>query len=129
MADDRSTERAPCSYVRRPGEPRESGLGPGFVAQHELADLLFQRRIRRVGRGLIECDGQVWAIADALRILECDGDDRAGWVGKVAPIAKLLELGADLALAGTMELEGESYVVERGVVALRDSDDGMQRCG
>jgi hypothetical protein len=123
---DHGAESASDGRGDRPGDGDTSGvvpvpaaaddLGGGFVPEQRLADLLFRKRLRRVGPGLVSCDGRSYRLCEAVRIVDCDDDD-SDLTGTVSPLADLLRAGATFS-GRSMQLRGASYLVERGVLAM-----------
>ena len=124
LVDDPAPESRP-SAVRVPVR-REAGLESGdvaervgaFVPDRNLADMLFQKRIRRVGPGVIEANGRRYALHNAVRIVGRRGgrtSDPYGLLGTVESFAELVRAGARF--SGTdMHLGSVVYRVERGVM-------------
>jgi hypothetical protein len=113
--------RVPYDAITRPlaqGAEDADFLEGGFLAEQRLADLLFRRRIRRAGQGLIESAGQIFEIHEAARIVgPCHGQsDPYGLTGVVEHLGELTRAGAVIGTR-TMQLGSTSYQIVRGVLA------------
>jgi hypothetical protein len=102
-------------------------LETGFVPEQRLADLLFRKRVRRVGPGLVLSGGRGYQLCEAIRVIgRADGgSDPYGLSGTVEAMAELVRAGASFAGA-TMRVGRTVYRVERGVLAVaqpRGEDD------
>jgi hypothetical protein len=121
--------RVPCEAISRPlADGQEAGqqdetVHTGFIADWRLADLLFQRRLRRVGPGLVHADGKRYAIEIAVKILgRADGvSDPYGLTGVAESMSELVRAGAEFS-GHTMALGSATYDVERGVLAVLRED-------
>jgi hypothetical protein len=113
----------PCGTSGRlPGGGGRAGhttLAAGFVGEHELADLLFRREVRRVGRGVVESQGKGYLLHEAVRVLgrRDGGSDPYGLTGTIEARDELVRAGASF-VADTMLLGSARYRVERGVIAV-----------
>jgi len=99
-------------------------LSGGFVTDRRLADLLFQKRVRRVGPGLIELDGRAYALHNAVRVIGRRGgrtSDPYGLMGTVESFDELVRAGARFN-GGDMHLGSVVYRVERGVMTFCRDD-------
>lgn len=96
-----------------------------FIADRELADMLFQKRVRRVGPGLIKRRQRIYALHNAVRIVgRCGGrtSDPYGLLGTVESFAELVRAGARFS-GSDMHLGSVVYRVERGVMTFSRDDE------
>ncbi|MBW2456119.1 MAG: hypothetical protein JRI68_16490 [Deltaproteobacteria bacterium] len=114
--------------MRRHDGTDVSGLHTGFISEQRLADLLFHRRVRRVGPGVVESDGEGFVLCEAVRVLgRTDGDsDPYGLTGVVESLYELMRAGATLT-AEVMHLGSACYRIERGVIAMADGPSSNGR--
>ena len=118
--EDSGIVRVPYEAISRPlVEAHDEGFAPGFLAEQRLADLLFRRRIRRAGRGMVLCDGRMYDLHGAVRVLGPTGSERDpyGLTGLVERVDDLRQAGAVIGPA-TMALGSFTYRIERGVLAV-----------
>jgi hypothetical protein len=120
---------APRQAISRPlaAEPQGEALETGFISEQQLADLLFRRRVRRVGPGVVASGGRQFAIREAVRVVgRADGhSDPYGLSGVVESMSDLVRAGAQL--NGHMMLLGSvSYCIERGVVVVARESEPAQ---
>lgn len=118
--DDSRIVRVPYEAITRPlaANVQTAGLRDGFASEQHLADLLFRRRVHRSGRGTLLCDGRLFTITEAVRVLATiDGSrDAYGLIGEAEPLDDLLRAGAQVA-GDRMRVGRSMYRVERGVIA------------
>lgn len=117
---DSGIVRVPYEAISRPLSARHlEGLCNGFISEERLADLLFQRRIRRAGRGVLVCDGQAYDLHEAVRIVgvEHGHKDSYGLTGVVEQLDELLRAGANVG-PRSMHLGSVTYQIVRGVFAV-----------
>lgn len=97
-----------------------------FIADRDLADMLFQKRVVRVGPGLIRDDGRTYALHSAVRVVGRRGgrtSDPYGLLGTVESFAELVRAGARFS-GSDMHLGSVVYRVERGVMTFARDDQG-----
>ena len=120
--------RVPYEAISRPlSAPRTEGLSNGFISEQRLADLLFRRRIRRAGRGMLICDGIMYDLHEAVRVVGAEHahSDPYGLLGSVERIEELRRAGAKIGPV-IMHLGSATYQIQRGVLAVaRVSDSPM----
>lgn len=122
---ERDTQPSIDPSETRPSRPAgatpagTAALATGFLGERELADMLFRREVRRVGRGVVESQGKGYLLYEAVRVLgrRDGGSDPYGLTGTVEAREELVRAGARFA-ADTMVLGSASYRVERGVIAV-----------
>jgi hypothetical protein len=117
---DSGIVRVPPNAISRPlAERGAGGLSSGFIDDQGLADLLFRKRIHRAGRGQLICDGQVYDLHEAVRVVrpEHNQSDPYGLSGVVERLDELLRAGASVGPA-TMYLGSATYQIVRGVIAV-----------
>ncbi len=133
--EDRADDRAPSSrpfpiHVRMPRDvevtaaSEEPDWRGDFIADRDLADMLFQKRVRRVGPGLIESCGRKYALHNAVRVVGRRGgrtSDPYGLLGTVESFAELVRAGARFN-GCDMHLGSVVYRVERGVMTFPRDD-------
>ncbi|MBI4702608.1 MAG: hypothetical protein HY744_15920 [Deltaproteobacteria bacterium] len=106
----------------RPAQ-RTHRLVTGFFTQDELAELLYRRLARPVGRRQVEHAGRRFALHEAVRVAgrRDGGRDALGLTGRVERIEDLVLAGAELGV-GSVRLAGVEYVTQRGVIAVAIGD-------
>ncbi len=117
--------RVPYQAITRPlTEQAVEGLRPGFIEEQRLADLLFRKRIRRAGRGLMFCDGVVYELHEAVRIdgPQAGSTDPYGLTGTVERLDELQRAGGSVGPMG-MHLGSATYRVVRGLLAVARSSE------
>jgi hypothetical protein len=118
---DSGIVRVPYDAITRPlaESGDDEGVHSGFIPEQRLADLLFRRRIRRAGPGLIESDGRVYEIHEAVKVVG-PGHGQSDPYGLTGAVEQLAELSRAGAVVGTrsMQLGSASYQVVRGVLAV-----------
>ena len=123
---DSGIVRIPSEAISRPlSEQSGEAFCTGFIAEQRLADLLFRRRIRRAGRGVITADGIVYDLYEGVRVVgpSHGQSDPYGLTGTVEHMTDLVRAGASLS-AGSMHIGSASYQIVRGVIAVaRDPMD------
>jgi hypothetical protein len=107
--------------------PAIEELHKGFISDQRLADLLFQRRVMRVGRGLVEAEGRRYVLENAVRVVgrqDRQMSDPYGLAGTVEPFDELVRAGAQFT-GRHMHLGSVVYRVERGVLALARDEQAV----
>lgn len=124
---DSGIVRVPYEAITRPLSARHlEGLCDGFISEERLADLLFQRRIQRAGRGVIVCDGRLYDLHEAVKVVgvEHGHKDSYGLTGLVEQLDELLRAGANIG-PRSMHLGSVTYQVVRGVIAVARAADTL----